>query len=334
MCMFRQPFVASIESALIQRIVCSKHQPISANYSRELAFIVDLCLTKDPLQRPQAIELLMLPCTTTVSPTRIVALKRAVEFGIELPEEAQRPKRSVTEREVVGEKRVQLGGISVAAPCVETLRPGKGRPPLARSAIKSILKKTGAKSKEEEDKELKENDDCNNPTKVVVVRTPGQGTPKSKIPRIRSSLHTEGEHRSVHSQPQRKIRMFPTNPPTASESVPANAKDHSYMNLGREQFEKLASAKSSPKSRVNTSMGGTQRGMNRSGLLLPPKKRSILAGGPCALVNMREIVRSHAKALTTRALEQGRAMVVRPQSSAKRQAPTRLGELFPPVMYK
>jgi NIMA (never in mitosis gene a)-related kinase len=62
LCTYRHPFTGSSEISIISKILKDSVVRISEIYSKELWFVIERCLRKDPNERLSAIELLSLPC--------------------------------------------------------------------------------------------------------------------------------------------------------------------------------------------------------------------------------------------------------------------------------
>jgi len=118
LCCLRHPFQASIESSVITKILTQKPASISKEYSKDLQYIIDLCLHKDSNQRPTANDLLEL---------QFVQIK-CKEFNIDIP-------HSLIPKEP---KKVQFSGFETMA---QKIMENRMKTSHKKIQIKSILKK-------------------------------------------------------------------------------------------------------------------------------------------------------------------------------------------------
>ena len=61
LCALKHPFLAKNEIELVKKILQGKYESISRSYSRELADLIHICLTKDPEKRPAISDIIRLP---------------------------------------------------------------------------------------------------------------------------------------------------------------------------------------------------------------------------------------------------------------------------------
>jgi NIMA (never in mitosis gene a)-related kinase len=77
LCTLKHPFESNNQGALILKIVRGKYNPISSQYSKELAAMVDCCLCKDYKKRPSIQEILDKPIMQEKAQTFCYPLTRS-----------------------------------------------------------------------------------------------------------------------------------------------------------------------------------------------------------------------------------------------------------------